>query len=232
MENNLETTNGIVDLAAAPPKVSLEDVLNAIPRVRLQNGRPWTCVVAGDSPDTRRTLALALAAQLDPTFTPARAVSSREEYLNAYRTCPAGGIILYESPIPDWGLLSMVRHTVVGTIFVLPAIPTMAAPLQKVIDTILSLVEIDRTAAPAGVQGAVGAHWYEVHRRQVPTGRHEDQLQLIHPIINGVKVWRVWIPTPPVGSGDAVCPPPPEPAGGDGPGIPDDPRANAAETGF
>jgi hypothetical protein len=222
--------NGVAYERPAPRvRITAEEVLDATVRPALADGRPWICAVAGPTADARAAVARALATRIDPEFTPGRIVTSTEEFLGAFRTCPAKGVILFEVPeapatapsiaVQLGTLVSMLQYTGIVAVLSLPSLSVLDHGSRRLLNAHLMPVVSDPAAMPAGLQGKVGAYWYEVrnvHRPQ-PSGERpvkcinlaangpalpekngllESGARFVNPTVKGVKVRKVWFPAP------------------------------------
>ena len=82
--------------ALARPRLTPDDVLDAVPRKLLANNRNWLVVICGPTGTGKSYISLALAEKLDPTFSTRKIVFSTEDFLRVFQTCHAGEVIIFE----------------------------------------------------------------------------------------------------------------------------------------
>lgn len=194
---------------ALHPKISTEDVLDAVPRRLLQNNRNWLCIICGPTGTGKSYTSLRLAEMLDPGFNANRIVFSTEEFLDVFRTCHAGEVIIFEeseelnsrramkeSNVQMGVILSMIRFTQVSVIFNLPSIAMIDINARRLMHSYLYTVEFDRIHAPPWMRDKSGVHWYQVRNTRLPSKSSDDQLKFINPVVNEVKVKKVWFSAP------------------------------------
>lgn len=197
------------DPALARPRLTPDDVLDAVPRKLLANNRNWLVVICGPTGTGKSYTSLAIAEKLDPTFSTRKIVFSTEDFLRVFQTCHAGEVIIFEeseelnsrramkeSNVQMGIILSMIRFTQVSVIFNLPSIAMIDINARRLMHTYLYTVEFDRTTAPPWMRRLSGVFWYEVRNTRLPSKSSDDQLRYVNPVVNGVKVRKVWFNAP------------------------------------
>ena len=194
---------------ALHPKIRTEDVLDAVPRRLIANNRNWLAIICGPTGTGKSWTSLKIAQMVDPTFNAHRIVFSTEEFLDVFRTCHAGEVIIFEESeelnsrramkeanVQMGVILSMIRFTQVSVLFNLPSIAMIDINARRLMHTYLYTVEFDRTHAPPWMRDKSGVHWYQVRNTRLPSKSSDDQLKFINPVVNGVKVKKVWFSAP------------------------------------
>ncbi len=191
------------------PKIPLNAVLDAVPRKQIANNRNWLAIICGPTGTGKSWTSLKLAEMLDPNFNVHKTVFSTEEFLDVFRTCHAGDVMIFEeseelnsrramkeSNVQMGIILSMIRFTQVSVIFNLPSIAMIDINARRLMHTYLYTIEFDRTSAPPWMRSKSGVFWYQVRNTRLPQKSSDDQLKFVKPIINGVKVSKVWLNSP------------------------------------
>lgn len=149
------------DPSLARPRLTPDDVLDAVPRKMIANNRNWLVVICGPTGTGKSYTSLALAEKLDPNFSTRKIVFSTDDFLRVFQTCHAGEVIIFEeseelnsrramkeSNVQMGIILSMIRFTQVSVIFNLPSIAMIDINARRLMHTYLYTIEFDRTTAP------------------------------------------------------------------------------------
>lgn len=214
MKKKMSTTTSnlyqrVRDRDAVVPRITPDDVLDTVPRRLIANNRNWLAIICGPTGTGKSYTSLKLAEMLDPSFNIHRVVFSTEEFLDRFRTCHAGEVIIFEeseelnsrramkeSNVQMGIILSMIRFTQISVIFNLPSIAMIDINARRLMHTYLYTVEFDRTTSPPWMRNRSGVYWYQVRNTRLPSKSSDDQLRFVNPVVNGVKVRKVWFDAP------------------------------------
>jgi hypothetical protein len=195
--------------AAAAPKITTNDLLDAGPRTLIRNNRNWLSIICGPTGTGKSFVSLRLAELLDPTFNLNRIVFSTDEFLEVFPQCEAGQVIIFEESeelnsrramkeanVQMGIILSMIRFTQVSVLFNLPAIQMIDINARRLMHTYLYTVEVDRTRCPPWQRNKTGVYWYNVRSPRIPSQNSDDGLKFVNPVVRGVKVRKAWFQAP------------------------------------
>lgn len=191
------------------PRITPDDVLDKVPRNLIQNNRNWLVIICGPTGTGKSWTSLKLAEMLDPNFNIHKIVFSTEAFLDVFRTCHAGDVMIFEeseelnsrramkeSNVQMGNILSMIRFTQVSVIFNLPSIAMIDINARRLMHTYLYTIEFDRMTAPPWMRSRSGVFWYQVRNTRLPSKSSDDQLRFVNPEVKGVKVRKVWFDAP------------------------------------